>query len=151
MLGAWGPKPSLAMRDVKAVTMLDEAFHLFTPCLQPEQLQKPFWIKELGTKCPQGPLPKRMVPQLGCPAGRQCQIRGSENSFSVSSAVFCFLGHPLSSLPSSKSLFLIQSPTFLSRYWILFKLCCHSECVTLIGFLYFCTLQIRYMQVSRID
>lgn len=44
---------------VKAVTMLDEAFHLFTPCLQPEELQKPAWIKELGTKHPQGPLPKR--------------------------------------------------------------------------------------------
>lgn len=63
----------------------------------------------------------------------------------------CWVGGSgsLSSLCSSKkSIFnmITHVPVYILDF---FKLCCHSKCVMLIGFLCFCMLQIRYMQVRR--
>lgn len=80
VLGAWGPKPSLATGDVKAVTMLDEAFHLFTPCLQPDELQNlsglSSWAQSVlrdpcqsAQSCSQAP---EAMPMSAQPSGHQC-------------------------------------------------------------------------------
>lgn len=87
VLGAWGPKPSLATGDVKAVTMLDEAFHLFTPCLQPDELQNLSGLSSWAQSVLRDTLCPAEAPRAAHRHQRRCRCQRSP----VATSAFTFL------------------------------------------------------------